>query len=103
MLAALLLAATPPTFMSYGPPGAVSCAAWSSMRGTGAGDQMQFWLLGVLSGYNLFSSRSDGDIAGGASSTDLLAWANRYCLEHPLDNHVQLARALVKELEHRKK
>jgi hypothetical protein len=61
------------------------------MRGTTAGDQMQFWLLGVVTGYNLFSPKSGGDVAPGASSTDLLAWANRYCLEHPLDNHVQLA------------
>jgi hypothetical protein len=73
------------------------------MRGTTAGNQMQFWLLGFVTGYNYFNPKSDGDIASGADSKTLIAWADRYCVEHPLDNHIQLGRALINELERRKK
>lgn len=85
--------------------GTVSCGEWQKYRLSGdKGNtyQLQAWIDGYLSGYNVASEDVDV-LASKPSSIAFYAWIDNYCGSHPLDILVVAASALRKELTDRAK
>lgn len=88
-------------FVFFGATPTPSCATWTSLRRTGRGQELTYWVLGFVSGYNRWAPNSGGNIGGSADAEALLAWVDRYCESNPLDTYVQAAFRLIEELETR--
>lgn len=106
ILTALLMAGAPlppKEVYSYAFPGHDSCGDWTQNRSApGRRTQaLEGWILGLVTGYN-FYAHPRGNVAPGVSATALLAWVDRYCVEHPLDPIMAAGTALVEELKSRK-
>ena len=84
--------------MAYG-AGMVTCAEWQKYRATGdkpATLQLQAWLDGFLSGFNM---GSDIDfISPKPTSVAYYAWIDNYCAQNPLNHVATAAVALKNEL-----
>jgi len=113
-LAALLLTATPAmaqsvTLMGLG---SSSCGAWTAAKhpvpssyntaapdiaSAIAGSRQVQWLLGYLSGANIWRAGSEDALAG-TELVGLEAWVSNYCAQNPLDNIHVAAHALMREL-----
>jgi hypothetical protein len=85
----------------YG-PGGVTCGEWQQHRSTRntAVFQLEAWVAGFLSGYNL---ASDIDfLAPKATEVAYYAWIDNYCRQNPLNRVSEAATALKDELISRK-
>ncbi|WP_271590754.1 hypothetical protein [Bradyrhizobium sp. CCBAU 53415] len=85
--------------ITYG-AGMVSCAEWQQSRSKdnkSAELQLQAWLDGFFSAYNLVSDEPDF-LAPKPQSVAYYAWIDNYCAQNPLNPVVQAAFALQKEL-----
>jgi hypothetical protein len=91
----------PQTIRMYAPE-PISCGSWTAARSARTARSAEFWVLGVMSGYNWFSPHSRGDVAPGIDAYALLAWIDRYCSEHPLDEISFATFQLIQELERRR-
>ena len=84
--------------MAYG-AGMVTCAEWQKYRSTGdkaATLQLQAWIDGFLSGYNM---ASDVDfIVPRPQTVAYYAWIDNYCTQNPLNVVMQATLALKNEL-----
>jgi opacity protein-like surface antigen len=77
--------------MVYG-AGMVTCAEWQQHRSTGnkvANVQLQAWIDGFLTGYNVASE--DVDFIA-------YAWVDNYCSQYPLDKVMQAVLKLKDDL-----
>jgi hypothetical protein len=80
--------------------GLVSCGQWLQYRTTGdKGNsfQLQAWIDGYLSGYNVASTDPDF-LASQPAAVALYIWIDNYCRDKPLDVLTQAVTALKKEL-----
>jgi hypothetical protein len=85
--------------MVYG-AGMTTCAEWQQYRSTGnkpASLQMQAWIDGFLSGYNVASEVRDFIIPK-PESVAYYAWIDNFCGQKPLDKVMQAVIALKNEL-----
>ncbi len=56
------------------------------------------WVLGFVTAFNQYVSKSEGDVSGGKDTEALMAKIDDYCKQHPLDNLYNASAALVDEL-----
>jgi hypothetical protein len=80
--------------------GTISCAEWQKYRLSDDKPntlQVQAWVDGYLSGYNVASQDVD-ILSSKPSSIAFYAWIDNYCAVHPLDSVVQASDRLRKEL-----
>src|ERR1700730_675572 len=68
--------------------GNVSCGSWLENR---TGDDVQVaartaWVLGYVTAFNQYGSKPEGDVSGGKSTEEMMAWIDNYCRQHPADN-----------------
>jgi hypothetical protein len=85
--------------MAYG-AGMVTCAEWQQHRSTGnraANGQLQAWVDGFLTGFNMAVENADL-LAPKPESVAYYTWIDNYCSQNPLDKVVQAAIALKNEL-----
>ena len=78
----------------------VSCGQWQQTRTNGDKGtefQLQAWIDGYLSGYNVATTGADF-LASKPASVALYIWIDNYCRDKPLDVLVQAAGALKNEL-----
>jgi hypothetical protein len=83
--------------LAYG-AGMVTCGEWQKYRTTGnksATSQLEAWIDGFLSGYNMSESESDDILAPRPQSVAYYAWIDNYCAQNPL-NPVASAAILLK-------
>lgn len=84
--------------MAYG-AGMVTCAEWQRYRSTGnkpASIQLEAWIDGFLSGYNMESEIDF--IAPKPESIAYYAWIDNYCSQNPLNKVTQATILLKNEL-----
>jgi hypothetical protein len=79
--------------------GNVSCGSWLNDR---KGDDARTsnrtaWILGYVTAFNQYGSKPKGDISGGKSTEEIMAWIDSYCGQHPRDNLYNASAALVDE------
>ncbi|MGX0962731.1 hypothetical protein AB7M63_003180 [Bradyrhizobium japonicum] len=89
--------------IAYG-AGMLTCGEWQKYRVTGdksATAQLEAWLDGFLSGYNMGSDVEF--IAPKPQSVAYYAWMDNYCAQNPLNRIAQAAIALKNELTARAK
>jgi hypothetical protein len=77
--------------------GNVSCGSWLENR---TGDDVQVvartaWVLGYVTAFNQYGSKPEGDVSGGKSTEEMMAWIDNYCRQHPTDNVYRASAALV--------
>lgn len=85
--------------VTYG-AGLVSCGEWQQYRSRNdktAVLQLEAWLAGFLSGYNVASDDHDY-LAPKPQSVAYSAWLDNYCARNPLNPVAQAAFALKEEL-----
>jgi hypothetical protein len=80
--------------------GNVSCGSWLVAR---KGDELQSsnriaWVLGYVTAFNQYGSKPVGDVSGGKSTGEIMAWLDRYCGQNPNENLYRASAALVDEL-----
>jgi hypothetical protein len=80
--------------------GNVSCRSWLNER---KGDDAQAssriaWILGYVTAFNKYGSKPEGDVSGGKSTKEIMAWIDSYCGQHPSANLYGASAALVDEL-----
>ncbi len=88
--------------MVYG-AGMVTCAEWQQYRSTNnrpATLQLEAWVDGFLSGYNMASEGRDV-IAPKPESVAYYAWIDNYCQRNPLEKVVKAVFELKNELTSR--
>jgi len=97
-------AADPVHSVAIGGAGSDACSTWMADRSpapplTQAISQSRVqWILGFLSGVNLFGQRS-GELKGGVDDPKgALLWIDNYCGAHPTDPLFAAAAALVFDL-----
>lgn len=78
--------------------GGVSCGTWTANRNQPIGGLHEQWLEGFVSGAAIMSGK---DLIRGTDGDALYAWADNYCLAHPLDSLSDAAIALVRTLRDR--
>jgi hypothetical protein len=68
--------------------GNISCSAWLDGRQTGNPSTTSriAWVLGFMTAFNQYGSKSQADVSEGKSTDDLMAWMDNYCKQHQGDN-----------------
>jgi hypothetical protein len=79
--------------------GNVSCGSWLVARRS---DEPQAsnriaWVLGYVTAFNQYGSKPEGDVSGGMSTGEIMAWLDRYCGQNPSENLYRASAALVDE------
>ena len=89
-------------FQGFTYPGNDSCASWSEYRKGNRAPQLEGWVLGFVTAYNMFGS---GNRLAGADTNakGLLAWVDQYCATNPLDTVMTASSKLVIELKNRQR
>lgn len=105
ILMALAMAAASPVKgpeQIYNFPDQDSCGYWSEQRRqtTGRSQMWEGWILGFISGLNVFGA-NNGNVAPGLQADGLLGWIDQYCSAHPLDRVTLAGFKLVDELKRR--
>ena len=83
--------------------GNVSCGSWLENR---TGDDVQVaartaWVLGYVTAFNQYGSKPEGDVSGGKSTEEMMAWIDNYCRQHPAGNVYRASAALVDQFRQR--
>ena len=63
--------------------GVEPCSAWADARKDGYSAGYGDWLLGYVSGVNLWGPTGDRDLLRGQSGQELIEWVDRYCKVFP--------------------
>jgi hypothetical protein len=81
--------------------GAYSCGTWTQERrsGTGSDALMGNWVVGYVSGANVYDSGPDFLLQ--TDPNGIVAWVDNYCTSRPLENVFNGAHVLVQELRSR--
>jgi hypothetical protein len=102
LLAAAALAAPPggKDVMVYNYPSVDSCASWTDDRRGRRSQAMEGWVLGVLTGYNVYRAPT-GNIAPSVTGTGMLGWIDQFCATNPLESVTTATFKLISVLEQR--
>jgi len=83
-------------------PGGSSCAIWTTARkDANAGANNVSWLLGYVTAYGRYGWSLSSNIAADTDNIGLVAWMDKYCSAHPLEEIEDAAHGLVLELGER--
>ena len=79
--------------------GNVSCDSWlNDRKGNGSlAASRTAWILGYVTAFNQYGSKPKGDVSGGKSSDEIMAWIDSFCGQRPHDNLYRASAALVDE------
>lgn len=77
--------------------GNISCSAWIERRQSdNASPSRTAWVLGFLTGFNQYGSKSQADdVSEGKSTEELMRWIDDYCRRHPGDNLHRASAAFI--------
>jgi len=80
--------------------GNISCVSWIESRGNNnpLAATRTAWVLGFVTAFNQYGSKTEGDVSGGKDTEVLMARIDDHCRLHPLDNLYNASSALVAEL-----
>ena len=84
--------------------GNISCGLWLEGRQTdNAGSTSRIaWVLGFMTAFNQYGSKSKADDVSEAKSTEeLMAWMDNYCRQHQGDNLHRASAAFIDEFRKR--
>jgi hypothetical protein len=79
--------------------GNVSCQAWSADRNRERGESLArvAWVLGYITAFNQYGSKSQADVSSGRTTEQITAAIDDHCSQHPADNVYRASAALVEE------
>jgi hypothetical protein len=100
VLAAHVVEAEERTITAIG-QGTELCSAWTESRKDGYSAGYGDWLLGYISGANVWGPTSGRDILRNRNAPELIEWVDGYCQEHPDEVIETAARKLVLALGRR--
>jgi hypothetical protein len=83
--------------------GVESCQAWLEARKDGYSAGYGDWLLGYLTGVNLWGPTSGRDLLRNQNAQEMIEWVDKYCTVFPKDNIESAARQLILDLGRRAK
>jgi hypothetical protein len=83
--------------------GVESCRAWIDSRKDGHSAGYGDWLLGYLSGVNLWGPTSGRDLLRNRSGQEMIEWVDNYCKAFPDHEIESAARQLILDLGRRAK
>src|ERR1700680_5202576 len=68
--------------------GNISCSSWIESRGDDnpLAATRTAWVLGFITAFNQYRSKTEGDASGGKATEVLMARIDDHCKRHPLDN-----------------
>jgi hypothetical protein len=99
LIAFLLHPARSQPITIYGPDiEQFSCGTWSAEQNMAKRSARESWLMGVVTGYNLYRS---SEAVSAPDTKAMLVWVDRYCAAHPLETLPTAALALINELRKR--
>ena len=79
--------------------GNISCSSWLEGRQTdnpGATSRIA-WVLGFMTAFNQYGSKSQADVSEGKGTEELMAWMDNYCRQHQGDNLHKASGAFIDE------
>jgi hypothetical protein len=80
--------------------GTASCGAWLEARWGAHAVGKESWVLGYVSGANVWSGH-DYDFLAAHDAPALFAWLDGYCLQHPLETLADATNDLIRDLAKR--
>jgi len=83
--------------------GVESCKAWHEARKDGYSTGYGDWLLGYLTGVNLWGPTAGRDLLRNQNAQELIEWVDKYCNVFPNEIIESAARQLILDLGHRAK
>jgi hypothetical protein len=83
--------------------GAESCSAWAESRKDGYSAGYGDWLLGYLSGVNVWGPTAGRDLLRNRNGLELIEWVDKYCNVFPNHEIESAARQLILDLGRRGK
>jgi hypothetical protein len=83
--------------------GVESCKAWLEARKDGYSAGYGDWLLGYLTGVNLWGPTSRRDLLRNQNAQEMIEWVDKYCTVFPNDIIESAARQLILDLGRRAK
>jgi hypothetical protein len=83
--------------------GVESCGAWMESRKDGDSAGYGDWLLGYLSGVNLWGPTAGRDLLRHRNGQEMIEWVDKYCSVFPNDEIESAARQLILDLGRRAK
>jgi len=75
--------------------GNVSCSSW--LENHTSDDARGAWILGYITGFNQYGSKSESDVSEGTTTEKMMVWIDNYCRNHPADNLYRASAAFVDE------
>ena len=83
--------------------GNISCSSWLEGRQSdNAGPSRTAWVLGFMTAFNQYGSKSQADdVSEGKSTEELMNWIDDYCRQHPGDNLHRASAAFIDEFRQR--
>ncbi len=83
--------------------GNVSCNSWLEGRQSDtAGSSRVAWVLGFMTAFNQYGSKSQADdVSEGKSTEELMSWLDDFCKQHPGDNLHRATVAFIGEFQRR--
>ena len=82
--------------------GNISCGSWLEGRQTESATSRIAWVLGFMTGFNQYGSKSKADDVSEEKSTEeLMAWMDNYCRQHQGDNLHRASTAFIDEFQKR--
>jgi hypothetical protein len=83
--------------------GNISCSSW--LEGHRTDDPSTTsriaWVLGFMTAFNQYGSKSQADVSEGKSTEELVAWMDNYCRQHQGDNLHRASAAFIDEFRQR--
>jgi hypothetical protein len=81
--------------------GNVSCSSWleNHRNDDVQGSARTAWILGYITAFNQYGSKSERDVTEGKSTEEMTAWIDNYCEHHPADSVYRASAALVDEFK----
>jgi hypothetical protein len=83
--------------------GVESCQAWLEARKNGSSAGYGDWLLGYLTGVNLWGPTSGRDLLRNRKAQEMIEWVDKYCTAFPNETIESGARQLILDLGRRAK
>ena len=83
--------------------GVKSCKAWLEARKDGYSAGYGDWLLGYLTGVNLWGPTGGRDLLRDRNAQEMIEWVDKYCTVFPKENIKSAARQLILDLGRRAK
>ena len=77
--------------------GNISCSSWLEGRQSdNAGSSRTAWVLGFMTAFNQYGSKSQADdVSEGKSTEELMNWIDDYCRRQPGDNLHRASAAFI--------